>query len=168
MMTNLLQDVRYGSRMLLKNPGFTAVAVLTLALGIGANTAIFSVVNGVLLKPLPYANPDRLVRVFESSTGQPRFPMSPGNFLDYRDQNSVFEQFALFTRGDLELSLDDRPERLSGMRVSAGFFETLGVHALLGREFAREDEAPDNGNGAVLSYSLWQRRFGGDPEIVGK
>ena len=167
-MTNLLLDVRYGSRMLLKNPGFTGVAVLTLALGIGANTAIFSVVNGVLLKPLPYANPDRLVRVFESSTGQPRFPMSPGNFLDYRDQNSVLEKFALFTRDDLELSQDERPERLSAMRISAGFFETLGVRPLLGREFAREDEAPGSNNVAVLSNALWRRRFGADPEIVGK
>jgi predicted permease len=164
----ILQDIRYGFRMLLKNPGFTAVAVLTLALGIGANTAIFSVVNGVLLKPLPYASPDRLVRVFESSTGQPRFPMSPGNFLDYRDQNSTFEAFALFTRNDLELSLDERPERLSAIRVSAGFFETLGIQPMLGREFRREDEVPDNNRVAILSQAVWQRRFGGDPDIVGR
>jgi predicted permease len=94
--------------------------------------------------------------------------MSPGNFLDYRDQNSTFEKFALFTRNDLELSLDERPERLSAMRVSAGFFERLGVQPMLGREFRVEDEMPDNNGVAVLSNALWQRRFGGDPDIVGK
>src|SRR4051812_12768846 len=102
-MNTLLQDLRYGLRMLLKRPGFTLVAVITLALGIGANTAIFSVVNAVLLKPLPYPHPERLVRAFESSNTQPRFPMSPGDFLDYRDQNTTLDHFAIYTRSDLEL-----------------------------------------------------------------
>jgi len=167
-MTNILQDLRYGARMLLKNPGFTLIAVLTLALGIGANTAIFSVVNGVLLKPLPYREPERLIRVFERSRTQPKFPMSGGNFQDYREQNSTLSGLALYTRQDLELSQDDKPERLAALRVSAGFFDLLGAQPLLGREFRREDELPDNNQVVILSHGLWQRRFNGDPNIVGR
>ena len=167
-MNRLWQDARYGWRMLVKRPGFTFVAVLTLALGIGANAAIFSVVNGVLLKPLPYPHPEQLVRVFESSRSQPRFPMSPGDFLDYRDQNTSLSSLAIYTRQDMELALGDRPEQLSAMRVSADFFATLGFEPLLGREFRREDEAPNNTHVAILSYALWKRSFAGDPDIVGK
>ncbi|MEN3334844.1 MAG: hypothetical protein V7641_4209 [Blastocatellia bacterium] len=167
-MNTLLQDLRYSLRMLMKRPGFTLVAVLTLALGIGANTAIFSVVNAVLLKPLPYPHPERLVRAFESSNTQPKFPLSPGDFLDYRDQNTTLENFALYTRNDLELALGDLPEQLSAMRVSAGFFDTLGFQPLLGREFRREDEATGNTHVVILSHSLWQRRFASDPEVIGK
>ncbi|MFY9609350.1 MAG: ABC transporter permease [Blastocatellia bacterium] len=167
-MNSILQDVRYGVRMLLKRPGSTLMAVIALALGIGANTAIFSVVNAVLFKPLPYPNPERLVRLFESNKTQPKFPLSPGNFLDYRDQNTSLENFALYTRSDLELSLGDLPEQLSAMRVSASFFDTLGFQPLLGREFRREDEAPGNTHAVILSHSLWQRRFASDSEIVGK
>ena len=165
---SLWQDLRYGARMLMKNPGFTFVAVLTLALGIGANTAIFSVVNGVLLKPLPYREPEQLIRVFERSRTQPKFPMSGGNFQDYREQNSTLSGLALYTREDLELSQDDKPERLAALRVSAGFFELLGVQPLLGREFRREDELPDNNQVVILSHGLWQRRFNSDPNIVGQ
>ncbi len=167
-MKTILQDLRYGARMLLKNPGFTLIAVLTLALGIGANAAIFSVVNGVLLKPLPYREPEQLIRVFERSRTQPKFPMSGGNFQDYREQNSTLGGLALYTRQDLELSQDDKPERLAALRVSAGFFELLGAQPLLGREFRREDELPDNNQVVILSHGLWQRRFNGDPNIVGR
>src|SRR5262245_1697378 len=167
-MQTLWQDLRYGVRMLLKNPGFSLIAVLTLALGIGANTAIFSVVNGVLLKPLPYREPEQLIRVFERSLTQPRFPMSGGNFQDYREQNSTLSGLALYTRQDLELSNDDKPERLAALRVSAGFFELLGAQPLLGREFRREDELPDNNQVVILSHGLWQRRFNGDPNVVGR
>ncbi|HEY9432951.1 MAG TPA: ABC transporter permease [Blastocatellia bacterium] len=167
-MRTFWQDLRYGARMLLKNPSFTLIAVLTLALGIGANTAIFSVVNGVLLKPLPYREPERLIRVFERSRTQPKFPMSGGNFQDYRDQNSTLSGLALYTRQDLELSQDDKPERLAALRVSAGFFELLGAQPLLGREFRREDELPDNNQVVILSHGLWQRRFNGDPNVVGR
>jgi predicted permease len=152
----------------MKNPGLSAVAVMTLALGIGANTAIFSVVNGVLLKPLPYPNPERLIRVFESSSSYPKFPLSPRNFMDYREQNNTLEHFAMFTRNDLELAMDDRPERLSAMRVSAEFFETLGFQPFMGREFERQDEAQDSPRVAVLSHALWVRRFNSDPEAVGR
>src|SRR5438067_3623938 len=130
-------------RGLARSPMFTAITLLTIAVGIGANTAIFSVVNGVLLKPLPYPHAERLVRVFESSRSQPKFPLAPGNFLDYRDQNATLDHLALYTRSDLELALGDRPEQLTGLRVSADFFATLGFQPLLGREFSRADEAPD-------------------------
>ena len=154
--------------MLTSKPGFTVVAVLTLALGVGANTAIFSVINGVLLKPLPYREPEQLVRLFESSERQPRFPMSPANFQDYREQNSTLSALALYTRTDLELSLDDKPEKLAAMRVTGGFFDLLGFRPLLGREFRREEELADNSRVVILSHGLWQRRFGSDPDIVGK
>src|SRR5574341_875162 len=168
MMSTLWQDLRYGARMLIKRPGFTLIAVITLALGIGANTAIFSVVNGVLLKPLPYRAPDELIRVFETSQTQPKFPMSGGNFQDYRDQNSTLAGLALYTRQDVDLSQDDKPERLAALRVSAGFFDVLGVQPLLGREFRREDELPDNNAVVILSDRLWQRRFNREPGIVGR
>jgi predicted permease len=168
MMQTLWQDLRYGARMLLKNPGFTLVAVITLALGIGANTAIFSVVNGVLLKPLPYREPEQLIRVFERSRTQPKFPVARGNFRDYREQNTTLAGLALYTRRDVELSQDDKPERLAALGVTAGFFDLLGVRPLLGREFGREDEAPNNSSVVILSHTLWQRRFNGDPGVVGR
>src|ERR1051325_4302496 len=130
-----MTDLKFALRQLLKNPGFTTVAVLTLALGIGANTAIFSVVYGVLLKPLPYRDPEQLIRVFESSASQPKFPMSAGDFQDYREQNSTLASLALYTRQDLELTMDNQPELLSGLRVTAGFFVLLGVPPMLGRGF---------------------------------
>jgi predicted permease len=164
----MFQDLRFGIRLLFKTPGITLVAVLTLALGIGANAAIFSVVNGVLFKPLPYREPDRLVRAFESTRGQPKFPMAPRNFMDYRERNTVLESFAIYTRNDLELSLDNRPERLSALRISSGFFQTLGFQPLLGREFTRDEELPDNNRVVILGHGLWQRRFASDPEIIGR
>jgi predicted permease len=166
-MDNLIQDIRFGLRLLRKNPGFTAVAVFTLALSIGANAAIFDVVNGVLLKPLPYKEPDRIVRVFENSPRFPKFPISPANFLDYRERNDVFDDFATFARGDLDLSVNDRPERLIGMRVSQGFFNLLGFEPELGRAFLPNDEIKGNENVAIISHALWERRFGRDPAIIG-
>jgi predicted permease len=164
----MFQDLRYGVRMLLKKPGFTLITVLTLALGIGANTAIFSVVNGVLLKPLPYRAPDELIRLFERSQSQPKFPMAMGNFQDYREQNTTLAGLALYTRQDVELASDNKPERLTALGVTSGFFELLGVQPLLGREFHREDELPNDNAGVILSHGIWQRRFGGDPDIIGK
>jgi predicted permease len=162
-----MTDLKFALRQLLKNPGFTTVAVLTLALGIGANTAIFSVVYGVLLKPLPYRDPEQLIRVFETSASQPRFPMSAGDFQDYRQQNSTLAGLALYTRQDLELTMDEQPELLSALRISSGFFEVLGVRPILGREFRREDEAPEQHHVVILSHGLWQRRFHSDPTVVG-
>jgi predicted permease len=166
-MQTFWQNMRYGVRLLFKNPGFTFIAVLTLALGIGANTAIFSVVNAVLLRPLPYREPERLIRVFETSKTFPKFPLSPGDFLDYRDQNSVFEDMALYTRGDLELTAGDKSERLPAMRVSSGFFNLLGYKPIMGREFSREEELKNRNQVAILSYALWQQNFNADPNVVG-
>src|SRR5262245_25839133 len=161
-MDTLIQDIRFGLRVLRKNPGFTAAAVVTLALSIGANAAIFDVINGVLLKPLPYKEPDRIVRVFENSPRFPRFPTSPANFLDYRERNDVFEHFCTFARGDLDLSANQRPERLIGMRISSGFFELLGFEPELGRAFVSADEIPGNEHVAIISHALWERSFGKD------
>jgi predicted permease len=164
----MFQDLRFGLRMLRKNPGFTSVAVFTLALGIGANTAIFSVVNGVLLKPLPYPEPERLVRVFQNIMNFPKAPMSPADFRDYREQNTTFESLAGYFRQDLELAQEEKAERLMGMRASSGYFQTLGLEPMLGREFTHEEEIPDESAVVILSHGLWQRRFDGDPKIVGK
>jgi predicted permease len=168
LMRNSMQDVRYAIRLLLRAPGFTVVAALTLALGIGANTAIFSVVHGVLVKPLPYPNPAALVRVFEESPPEtPEFPVSPATFLEYRGHSRAFEALAAYERSDLQLG-GERPEQLRGMRVTSGFFQLLGYHPHLGREFTRAEEAQGRSNVAILSHALWERRFGSDPGLVGK
>lgn len=166
-MDNLIQDLRFGLRLLRKNPGFTAVAVFTLALSIGANAAIFDVVNAVLLKPLPYKEPDRIVRVFESHPRRPTFPISPANFLDYRERTDAFDDFATFARRDLDLSVNGRPERLAGMGVSHGFFHLLGFEPELGRAFLPTDEIKGNENVAIISHALWERSFGKDASIIG-
>src|ERR1044071_1593831 len=143
-MENLLQDLRYAFRMLTKNPGFAAVAVLTLALGIGANTAIFSVVNAVLLRPLPYKKPERLVMVWERDTarGWQQSSAAPANFIDWRAQNQVFEEMGAIFEMSSNLTGVDEPERIQGQNVTASVFSLLGVEAALGRVFLPEDEQP--------------------------
>ena len=165
----LWQDLRYGARTLRKNPGFTAVAVLTLALGIGANTAIFSVVNTVLLQPLPYQEPDRLVMVWEDDTkgGYPRDTPAAANFMDWRAQNQVFDGMAALADQSYNLTGIGEPERIEGRRVSADLFPLLGVPPLLGRTFLPEEDQPGNQPVAVMSYGLWQRRFGADSNLIG-
>src|SRR5258705_11359623 len=166
-MRSALYDVRYAIRLLVRSPGFTLVAALTLALGIGANTAIFSVVHGVLLKPLPYPEPDRLIRVFEEAQPDvPEFPVSPASFLEFRAQTRAFEAIAAYERSDLQLG-GDRPEQLRAMRVTSGFFHLLGYQPQLGREFTTADERPAAPAVAILSHALWTRRFGADRAIVG-
>ena len=162
----LLQDLRYGVRMLLKRPGFTLVAVLTLALGIGANTAIFSVVNAVVLRPLPYAEPDRLVQVWETMPGNDKRWVAPGNFIDWQNQNQVFEQLAGYSNANLNLTGDGEPERLTGAAVTANLFATLGVQAGLGRTFLPDDVERAGGRVVILSDALWQRHFGADKNIL--
>ena len=166
----LIQDFRYGARMLLKNPGFTVVAVLALALGIGANSAIFSVVNTVLLRPLPYQDPDGLVMVWEDDTkgGYPRNTPAAANYVDWRDQNQVFEGMAAIADQTFNLTGTGEPERISGKRVSANLFPLLGVEPQLGRAFLPEEDQPGGNRVAVLSHGLWQRRFGSDASITGK
>jgi putative ABC transport system permease protein len=170
LLADLLHDLRYAARMQLKNPAFTIVAVIALALGIGANTAIFSVVNTVLLRPLPYKDPDRLVMVWEDATkaGFPRDVPTNANFIDWRDQNQVFEGMAAMANDSFNLTGAGDPERLDGTRVSASLFQILGVDPQIGRVFTAAEDQPGSERVVLLSYGLWQRRFGGDPAIVGK
>jgi putative ABC transport system permease protein len=156
--------------MLRKNPGFTTVAVLTLALGIGANATIFSIVNALLIKPLPYRDPERLVIVWDQllKLGLNQFATTFGNYFDYRDQNQVFDDIAAFHYADFNLTGGDQPERLSGMRVSANLFPLLGVEASLGRTFVADENQPGRDKVVLLSNALWQRRFGADPSLIGK
>ncbi|HEX8140372.1 MAG TPA: ABC transporter permease [Pyrinomonadaceae bacterium] len=170
MMSTLWQDLRYGLRMLRKNPGFAVVAVIALSLGIGANAAIFSVVNAVLLRSLPYDDPDRLVVLRENKPPQfPEFSVAPGNFIDWQKQNTVFEKLAAVRGFPYNLvDAGSEPERLRGARVSAGLFEMLGARPAQGRTFLAEEDQPGHDAVAILSHSLWQRRFGGDPNIVGR
>jgi putative ABC transport system permease protein len=170
MFGDLWQDLRYGLRTLRKHPGFTAVAVTALALGIGANTAIFSVVNTVLLRPLPYKEPERLVMVWEDDTkgGYPRDTPAAANYVDWREQNRVFDGMAAVADQSFNLTGVGDPERLDGKRVSANLFGLLGVEPLFGRGFLPEDDQPGAGRVVVLSHGLWQRRFGADPKVVGR
>jgi putative ABC transport system permease protein len=169
-MSTFFQDVRYALRSLGKSPGFTAVAVLTLALGIGFNTAVFSVVDAAVFRPLAYAKPAELVRLIDTnpSRGIDRFSSSPLNFVDWRSQNRTLAAMAAYTRNDLTLLEGSSPERLQGQSVSPALFPLLGVSPMLGHAFDPEDEKPGRDKTAVLSFELWQRRFGGDRAIVGK
>lgn len=164
----VLQDIKYSLKMLVKNPGFTMVAVITLALGIGANSAIFSVVNAVLLRPLPYENSQRLVWGWGKSAGGDKGAVSPLDYMDYRSQSQSFDQLAAFLPVTHNLNDLDSPERISGAATSANFFDTLGVKPILGRTFAMEEEQAGHDSVAVLSYSIWQRRYAADRGIVGK
>jgi putative ABC transport system permease protein len=169
-MSTLLQDLRYAVRMLAKSPGFTTAAVLTIALGIGANTAIFSMVYGVLLRPLPFDDPGRLVAIWESKpeAGQPRQRVSPPAFLDWRAQNQTFEEMSAFVGWTKVYADSESPEQLHGMAVSADFLPMLRVSALHGRTFAADEEKWGSDKIVVLDHGLWQRLFGGDPGIIGK
>ena len=166
-MGTLIQDLRYGVRMLWKSPGFTIVAVLTLALGIGANTAIFSVVNGVLLRPLPFRDPSRLVLIAEKSSF-PIISTSYENYLDWRDQSHSFESMEATRGSSITLTGAGEPERLNVRMATAGLFSMLGINAQIGRTFLPEEDRAGGTPVALLSYGLWQRRFGGSADIIGK
>src|SRR5215210_2040962 len=166
-MNTYMKDLRYGLRMMLRNPGFTVVAVFVLALGIGANSVIFSVVNAVLLRPLPYADPDRLVIMWEKSATQDTSVSYP-NFIDWRDQNQVFKHVAAFRRDSFNLIGAGEPERLSGRMISSSFFSTLGVKPMRGRDFAAEEDRAGGNPVVILNYGFWQRRFGGAEDILGQ
>jgi putative ABC transport system permease protein len=169
-MGTLLQDLRFGIRILLRNPGFTLVAVLALALGIGANTAIFSVVNGVLLRPLPYKNSDRLVLVWETNPSENLYhaTVAPPNFFDWRAQNLVFDHIVGIRHIALNLTGQGNPEQLLGAGVSYDLFKMLEVEPVIGRSFLPEDDRKESNRVAIISHGLWQRRFGSDPSIIGK
>ena len=164
----VIQDLRYGARMLRKNPGFTAIAVLTLALGIGANTAIFSVVSAVILRPLPYANPQQLIVLRETTQSVgPHSPSYP-DFLDWRKQSRSFSQMAAINNREFNLSGVAQPENISGYVVSANCLSMLGVRPFLGRDFLPSEDAPGTAPIVLLSYALWQSHLGADPSAVGK
>ncbi len=165
----MIQDIRFGLRMMLHNPGFTLISVLTLALGMGANTAIFSVVNAVILRSLPYDRADQLEVLYTTDLkGEGHGPVSPVTYLDIKGENEVFAQFgALSNKGwPANLTGDGEPERLQGFQVSADLFRTLGVEAAEGRTFLDEEDRPGNNRVVVLSNDFWQRRFGGDPGVI--
>ena len=163
-METFLQDLRYSIRNLVKNPGFTLVALLTLSLGIGANTAIFSVVNAALIRSLPYANPDRLVVILHDG----RNPGSHGNFFDWKSDNHVFENIGAAEAWSPNLTGVDKPEELIGLHVTSEIFPTLGVQPMIGRSFLAEEDQPGKDHEVILSYQLWQQRFAGDRHALGQ
>jgi predicted permease len=168
MMTNFWQDVRYGLRVLLKSPGFTAIAVLTLALGIGANTALFSVVNGVLLNPLPYPEPDRLVAVYASTPSFDESSLSYPNFLDWHKDNHSFSALGAFRPDDYNLTGAGEPERLHGHQISAEFFSALGISPILGRDILPEEDQAGGTPVVLIGDGLWKRKFGLSRDVLGK
>jgi putative ABC transport system permease protein len=169
-LNSFFQDLRYGVRMLAKSPGFTFVALLTLALGIGANTAIFSIVDAVLLRPLPYKDASRLVNLHSTLTYFPQFHLgeSPADFVDIRAQNQFFDSMAMYRMSAMNLTGEGNPEEISAGAVSADLFPMLGVRPFGGRWFIEEEEQPGKDSTAILSHGLWQRRFGADPGAMGK
>jgi predicted permease len=170
MMETLFQDLRFGFRMLVRKPGFSVVAVVIMALGIGANTAIFSLVRAVLLRPLPFRDPGRLVMVWEDASfiGFPHNTPAPANYNDWKMRNDVFEDMAALDSSSFNLTGDGEPEKVQAYRVTAEFFTLLGVSPAIGRVFLPEEGKAEANKSAVISYKLWQSRYGGDPNLVGK
>jgi hypothetical protein len=173
LLESLLSDIRYGLRLLRRTPGFSGLAVLTLALGIGATTAVFSLVNAVLLRDLPYSEPERLAFLYEPIPGIPGAPLEAwapvnGDFFTWQKDSRSFESMAMFTNDGLNVSLGDAAFRASGSRVTADFFRVLGVSPALGRAVDNADVEPGHARVALISHSLWQSRFGGDRNVLGK
>ncbi|HEY6231572.1 MAG TPA: ABC transporter permease [Pyrinomonadaceae bacterium] len=167
-METLLRDIRYGIRSLLKRPGFTLIAIVTLALGIGANTAIFSVVNAVVLRPLPYAEPDRLMVLWETMPGSDQRSVAPGNFVDWRTQNKTFQDMAAMFYANFNLTSDGEPDRIDGATITSNLMSVLGARAQLGRTFQSDDDDHQDRNLVLISDGLWRRRFGADPNVIGR
>lgn len=169
-MENLLQDARYSVRNFFKNPGFTVVVVMTLALGIGANTALFSIVNSVILRPLHFPESDSLIAIWEKVPDemQSRYRVTAANFFDWRDQSQTFEEMAAFGAAAMSLTGAGEPEQLRGVRVTIDYFKVLRIEPLLGRSFAAEENQAGKNNVVILSEGLWQRRFASDRELIGK
>ena len=167
-METVLQDLRYGLRILLKSPAFTAIAVLTLAIGIGANTAIFSVINGVLLNPLPFPEPNRMVMLYDQSQAFNQMSVSYLNFQDWRRNSKSFEHMAAFRPDDFNLTQVEEPDHVEGELVSSDFFATLGIAPEMGRAFTASEDRAGGAPVVVISHGAWMRRFGGDPNILGR
>src|SRR5215467_3256315 len=166
----ILNDIRYALRMMLKTPVFTIVVVLTVALAISANTAIFSVVNAVLLRPLPFAQPDRLVQVAEKNDklNLPTFASSVLNFLSWREQTQTLQEMGAIGYGTFTLNSGGEPEQLSGNRISPSLMPLLGLAPIAGRTFTEEEEKPGAPGVAMIGEGLWKRHFGSDPKVVGR
>jgi putative ABC transport system permease protein len=169
-MHSLFSDIRFGIRSLVKHPAFTAIALITLALGIGANSTLFSFVNAILLRPLPYKDAERLVVLDETAPKQgiKSFDVSYPNFVDWRAQNHVFEDIGIYTESNFSLMVGDTPEQVPGARVSQGMFEILGIVPILGRTVTAEEDRPDTDNVVVLGHGLWQRQFGSSNQVIGQ
>ena len=165
---NLLQDLTYGIRWLRKNPGFTSLAVLMLAVGIGVNTAMFSVINAVLIQPLPYAEPDRIVWMNESGPEIKNRMVSYPNFVDWRARNQVFESMSTFRGWLVNITGTDKPESVNARIVTHGYFKVMRVSPFMGRDFNAEDDKPGAAPVTLISYATWQQRFAGDLNVVGK
>src|SRR2546427_2241631 len=168
-MDSFFQDVRYAVRMCLRTPAFTAVAILALALGIGANSAICTIVNAVLIERLPFRDADRLVVVWEETARRPGRPnvIAPANFLQWQERNQVFEQMSAFYDWRANLTGQAEPEELAAQDVMPNFFSTLGISPVLGRSFSPDEGAEGRDRVAILSQGLWQRRFGADRSVIG-
>ena len=166
-MNGLTQDIRYALRQLRKNPGFACVAIFVLALGIGASTAIFAFVDAALIKPLPYSNPTRLVAVTESVPMMPRANLSYLDYLDWKSMNKVFSSMDVYAGNGFMLKAVSGVEPVPGARVSDGFFRTLGVTPVVGRDFYTGEDLPAAPNTVMLSYAAWQKRFGGRKDVIG-
>jgi len=168
----VFKEIRYAARALVKRPGFSLIAVLTLALGIGANTAIFSVVNATLLRPLPFKDPERVVMVWgflpKLAQTADKLPNSAPNFEGLKAESQSFERLAAFRSWSWQLTGSGEPELLRGARVTADFFEAVGAGPILGRAFTAEEDLPNRAPVAIISHSLWQRHFGGDTNVLGK
>jgi len=172
-MNNILQDLKYAFRVLRKNPGFALGAIIVLALGIGANSAIFSVVNAVLLRPLPYTDAERIAVVYhvppqKSFPGMKIFAVSPANYLDWKSQSSAFDAMSIFHGTTMTVTGKDQPEAMPGIVVSSEFFQVFGAAPIIGRTFTPEEDADGHGHVVVLSYPFWQNYFGADPNVIGK
>ena len=168
-METFTQDVRYAWRGLRRSPGFAAVAIITLALGIGANTAIFSVINAVLLRPLPYAAPGQLVRLYETEAAPGNYPFTGPDFLDWKTQNHSFQDMALYSPWhSVNLSGTGEPDHVMAAATESNFFSLLGARPLLGRTWAPDEDEPGHDHEVILSYGLWRSHFGGDSKIVGR
>jgi predicted permease len=169
-MDSLLRDLKFSARSLLKRPALTCIAIVTLAIGIGANSAIFSTINALLLKPLPFPDPERVVALWDKvpSRGVERNEVTVANYLDWRAQNKTFEQLGIYRWWSTNLTGSDSPERVQGFQVTPNFLDIVGVKPMLGRGFSAEEDQPGKDSIALLTYSLWQRRFGADPNIVNK
>ena len=170
---NTLPDIRYAFRMLLKRPGFTVIVVLTLALGIGANTTIFSAIDAVLLNPLPYKDPERLMVVWETNKQLgpemwDRNEATIGNFLDWRSRNQVFEQLGALFDTDMNLTGVGEPQRIKSYVVTTNFFQVLGIQPMIGRSFLPEEEKPGSPRVVILSHAAWERLLGSDPNLTNK